>query len=129
MPTLPTIIWAEYPKSFKVSLPDREDVVYGLGDTVWYSDRKDVAILITGIIGREDDNGPKGFTYLPWRDEEKRWASKLLSLKGDARFVVCYPSGNLSFGLHIDWTTFCHKEHPDKEHTAFIEFVQKLKKR
>ena len=126
---LPYITWVEYPRSFKVSLAGFEDTVYSVGNTVLYSDRKDNGVLITEILGKETDAGPMGFTYLPWRDEAKRWGSPLLSFKGDPRFIVCYPGGNQRFGLHIDWTTFRYVEHPDKAHPAFVEVVEKLTKK
>jgi hypothetical protein len=126
---LPTITWAEHPTCFKVSLPNCEDTLYRVGDTVQSSDRTDFAVVITEIIGYYDDVGPLGFIYLPWRDEEKRWASKAMTLKGDPRFVVCYPSGNRCYGQHIDWKTFRHAEHPDKEHPDFAAFIQKLTKK
>lgn len=42
-------------------------------------------------------------TYLPWREDEKRFASFSWSMRGDSRFIVCYPTGRNTQGQHIDW--------------------------
>ena len=70
-----------------VKLPDREDEclidrLYDLNDSVI---------------------GPTGISYLPWRPTEQRFATKQWSMKGNPRFIVCYPEGRNKFGIQLDW--------------------------
>lgn len=49
------------------------------------------------------DIGPRGITYLPWREDERRFASMSYSMRGNQRFIICYPVGINNYGQHIDW--------------------------
>ena len=122
--TIPNIVWEQYSSSFRVQLRGHVDIVYKLGDTVQYDKRTD-GVVITSIKGGKE--GPTGFTYLPWRDSEKRWATPHLTLRGDPRFIVCYPAGNKTYGQHIEWTTLKTIEHPDREEIGYAKFVDELR--
>ncbi len=50
-----------------------------------------------------NDNGPIGITYLPWLEDENNFADVSWSIKGNKRFIVCYPEGMRNYGRHIDW--------------------------
>ena len=50
-----------------------------------------------------DNCGPCGISYRPWRENENRFASLLFGMRGNERFIVCYPAGIHSYGSHIDW--------------------------
>lgn len=50
-----------------------------------------------------DTSGPCGITYLPWRENENRFANLSFSMRGNDRFIVCYPEGRDTYGTHIDW--------------------------
>jgi hypothetical protein len=82
----------------------------GPGDCITWKGRSDV-VTIVNVFGNEDEPGPRGFTYLPWRNEG-RWASMQVSLRGDARFVICYPAGFPHYGLHIPLDTIIKYEAP-----------------
>ena len=47
--------------------------------------------------------GPTGISYLPRRDDEQRFASKQWSMRGNPRFIVCYPEGRNNYGIQLDW--------------------------
>jgi len=49
------------------------------------------------------DKGPIGITYLPWIEDENKFADVSWSIKGNKRFIVCYPEGMRNYGRHIDW--------------------------
>jgi hypothetical protein len=49
------------------------------------------------------DKGPIGITYLPWLDGENKFADVSWSIKGNKRYIVCYPEGMRNYGRHIDW--------------------------
>ena len=49
------------------------------------------------------DKGPIGITYLPWLEDENSFADVSWSIKGNKRFIVCYPEGMRNYGRHIDW--------------------------
>jgi hypothetical protein len=65
--------------------------------------------------------GPCGISYLPWREKEVRFASPSCSMRGNDRFIVCYPAGRNTYGLHINWddVTVCDK--PDNVDDAQID--------
>jgi hypothetical protein len=51
------------------------------------------------FLGIPEEPGPRGFTYLPWRGD--RWATPVVTLRGDVRFVVCFPAGAPHYGRHM----------------------------
>ena len=127
------VTWEEYPFSVRAK-KDEKETVYSVGDYIWYAERKAIEelkepddVLITKFIGEEKDEGPKGFTYLPWRKAENRWANIMFSLRGDARFVICPPTGWHHFGLHITWSSIEKREPVD--HPLFAKKVAALARR
>jgi len=60
-------------------------------------------VKIVNVLGYED--GPRGFTYLPWRESESRWATPVITLRGDQRFIIVYPTGFPHYGQHIQLHT------------------------
>ena len=59
--------------------------------------------LYKNKIDSLESNGPCGISYLPWRENENRFASPSFSMRGNSRFIVCYPVGRNTYGSHIDW--------------------------
>jgi len=119
--------WANFPVSFQVHKEDGKTEVFEVGSIVHFKGRQDTGVLVTSILG--DESGPMGFTYLPWRDDLKRWATLQMSLRGDPRFIVCYPKGNQVYGMHIDWNTIRKVDHADAELPEFQAFVETVKKK
>lgn len=68
-------------------------------------------VKITGVYGLESEPGPRGFTYLPYRNEG-RWSTPAISLRGDVRFIICYPAGIEHYGIHIPLQTIQMDEAP-----------------
>ena len=62
--------------------------------------------IIGNIIGYNGviHIGPIGFTYLPYRHLEGRWAPPGFSLRGDPRFIIC-SQGITHYGLQTDLET------------------------
>lgn len=59
------------------------------------------------FLGLLTDRGPRGFRYLPYRAEEKRWATPRFDLMGnDIRFAICYPAGAGHRGQMVDPHSF-----------------------
>jgi hypothetical protein len=54
----------------------------------------------------EAEEGPRGFIYTPWRPEKDgvpaHWATPKISLRGDARFVICFPTGMRHYGIILN---------------------------
>ena len=71
----------------------------------------------------EIDVGPRGITYLPWRYDEKRFATMSFTMRGNARFIICYPVGIRHFGGHIDWDLVEITSPPDNIDQALVEKV------
>lgn len=91
-----------------IKIPGRDDVV--LLDSIVKPDTLSVA-------------GPLGITYLPWRYDEKRFATFSWSIKGNSRFIICYPSGRNHFGGHIDWDYFELSNPPDNINQELVEEI------
>ena len=53
------------------------------GDYITYTGQEN-GVRVEKIEGYEE--GPIGITYLPWRINESRWATPLLTLKGNHAF-------------------------------------------
>jgi hypothetical protein len=102
------IVWHEFPKSIVLNITGLEPQILTVGDFITFRGRDGGAIIVK-FYGYKNDAGPQGMSYLPWRDdpdrENGRWASKAYSLRGDARYIICPPTGLPHYGLHIDWTT------------------------
>ena len=96
------------------SKDDTQPLKLGVNDTVIWEGR-DSYVKITEVVGCSDESGPRGFAYLPWR-EEGRWASRMFSLRGDPRFNICYPEGYPHYGLHIGLHTIEKDEAPHADH-------------
>jgi hypothetical protein len=58
-------------------------------------------IKIVKFYGVITEQGPRGFTYIPWNSKEKRWASPPQSMRVDPRFIMCEPSGIGHYGIMI----------------------------
>lgn len=83
----------------------------GVNDSITWEGR-DEYVKIVEIFGKEKgESGPCGFSYLPWR-KEGRWASYVITLRGDARFAICYPVGFPHYGLHIPLHTVVKDDVP-----------------
>jgi len=146
------VTWEEYPFSVRAK-KDEKETVYSVGDYIWYAERKPLValkddpkddlkddpkddlkeevqesddVLITKFYGDEDE-GPKGFSYLPWRKMENRWANVAYTLRGDMRFVICPPAGLRHCGIHITWSSIEKREPVD--HPLFAKKVAALARR
>ena len=42
-------------------------------------------------------------SYLPWKETEKNFEKVNFNMKGNRRFIICYPAGITKYGQHIDW--------------------------
>jgi len=94
------------------------------GDWVKIPGRDD-AVIIDSINGVDRDNltGPIGITYLPWRYNEQQFADISSNMKGNKRFIICYPCGRPHYGGHIDWDKFELCEAPDNINLDLVKNV------
>ena len=127
-----TVTWEKFGTSIRVNNTQfTEDLILSKGDcvTFTYSGGKtrpdNDCCIITNFTGYEEDSGPIGFTYLPWRHEENRWASESWSLRGNGRHIICPPCGIPHCGQHIDWTTI--RRVSELDHSEFQSKLNKLK--
>ena len=88
-----------FQKGTWVILPGRNDKVIIDSILVPYNNNDDTSRTSTNSI----NVGPLGITYLPWRDDEKRFASMSYTMRGNQRFIICYPVGISHYGQHINW--------------------------
>lgn len=107
--TFAKVEWLEYPRSVTVRVPFMESQIFKVGDFITYEGRNGTGVMIIGFNGYKEDSGPIGFRYLPWRVdptcETGRWATTHMTLRGDSRFIICYPVGFSHYGQHIKWNT------------------------
>ena len=112
MSYLTRAVWSDFGKKRFLlyrSEGDTDPLELGPGDTITWEGRTDYS-KIADVAGHENSVGPMGFSYLPYRDG--RWAKFAFSLRGDARFVICYPTGTPHYGLHIPLHTIQKDEAP-----------------
>ena len=72
----------------------------GIGDE---SNNKCIIDYVFHSKKNNKDKGPIGITYLPWIEDENKFADVTWSIKGNKRYIVCYPEGMRNYGRHIDW--------------------------
>jgi len=105
-------VWSDFSKKrffIYKSDEDTDPVELGVGDTITWEGRSDFS-KVTGVAGHASSIGPIGFSYLPYR--EGRWARGSFTLRGDARFVICYPTGAPHYGIHLPLHTIRKDEAP-----------------
>ena len=93
-----------------LKLPNRDDMV--MVDSITTKMNWDVTYV-----------GPVGITYLPWRYNVRRFASILWSMRGNHRFIICYPMGRDTYGQHIDWEQVEVGEEPDNIDPVEVERI------
>ena len=95
------IQWYEFPFSITIKKDDESILILKIGDFITYQGR-DLGAKIISFSGN-DPAGPIGMEYLPWRGD--RWATPLMTLHGNPRFIICYPVGMPYYGQHINLNT------------------------
>jgi hypothetical protein len=126
-----TVTWEKFKTSARITIPSTEDVILSKGDCITFNYLGGITrpdddwCVVTGFTGYEEDSGPIGFTYLPWRHTENRWASESFSLKGNARHVICSPCGITHSGQNMDWTTL--RRVNELDHPEFQTKIKTLK--
>ena len=104
-------LWSDVSKKqFYLYFNENTFVKLGINDCIIWEGRSEY-VKIVDVIGDDSTIGPRGFIYLPWRNEG-RWATPQFSLRGDPRFVIVYPSGTPHYGLHIPLYTIKKDEVP-----------------
>ena len=88
---------------------DGTQLILKKGDFIAYEGHEN-GCRIEEVFGR--DEGPIGITYLPWRGD--RWGTPQYTFRGNARFLICRPTGLPHYGIHPNWESVIHIENPDK---------------
>jgi len=90
-----------------------EKIILSVGNVITYDGTnprpdgvKIISFTTTKDLKSNQNVGPIGMRYLPWRKKEKLWAEPAyVGMRGDPRHIICYPVGKNSYGEHIDWGT------------------------
>ena len=93
-------LWKDYPHTVNLytgsivplELTEEDFIVTNL-----YPD----GIKIVKFYGVITEQGPRGFTYVPWNPKEERWASPPQSMRVDPRFILCEPAGVGHYGMIV----------------------------
>jgi len=98
-----TLLWIDRTDKSKALLTKAtgETLLLSVGDFITYEDRPH-GVRIDSFTHKYDEEGPIGFTYLPWRPKERRWATFSFGIKGNHRHVIAYPCGIPHYGQHIN---------------------------
>ena len=107
-----TTIWHNYPNSILLTKDDGTQVIIKTGDFIKFKTRE-LGVKITNIVGKET-SGPIGLEYLPWKND--KWGDPVITLRGNAYFIICYPTGIPHYGQHIMWNTVEHLPYPIQSH-------------
>lgn len=119
-------VWVNYAEKSFFLYKNKEDthpLLLYPGICITWDGREDY-VKIVNVLGRECDEGPRGFSFLPWR-KEGRWATPHITLRGDARFAICYPTGFPHYGLHLPLHTIKTYEAPEYTMRADISYDYK----
>ena len=108
-------VWCdgENKKMFYITKDNGAVIILTKGSWITLPGRDDKVIIDEIYSLNDEDIGPVGISYLPWRYTEKRFAQLLCGLKGNQRFIVCYPAGRNKYGMHINWSNVYLCEKPD----------------
>jgi hypothetical protein len=102
---MPTILWDNNTTTAILTKDDGTTMRLYVGLFFKYEARTSGVRLMRFTMKDSDTRGPIGIEYLPWREEEKRWATPLWSLRGNTRHLITPPVGMIHYGEHIDWNT------------------------
>lgn len=95
------VIWEIPYKSIRIC-KKKGYLILKINDCISYWGREE-GVKITKFTGYDDSPGPIGFEYLPWRGN--RYATSIISLRGNPRHVIAYPTGLPKYGEHINWNS------------------------
>ena len=93
---------------------DKDPLELNVNDFIRFDGRSEGAKIVK-ILGTKEEEGPRGFSYLPWRETESRWATPAFSLRGDPRYIICYPAGFPHCGQHVLLHTITTHTLPQKQ--------------
>ena len=101
-----SVLWETHGETAVLTKSTGEKISLYVGLFFKYGGRTS-GVRLEGFTNKTGDvHGPCGVTYLPWREEEKRWATRAYSLwKGNIRHLVAFPAGLKTYGEQIDWDT------------------------
>jgi hypothetical protein len=93
-------LWKEYPQTVTLFKSGSSPLELAEGDFILTNLYPD-GIKIVKFYGVITEQGPRGFTYVPWNPKERRWASPPQSMRVDPRFIMCEPAGVGHYGMMI----------------------------
>ena len=119
-----------FQKGLWVKLPRRNDKVIIDSIVAPFHNEQEKQMLLNQYSNCNNDEtikniilGPRGITYLPWRYDEKRFATMSYTMRGNQRFIVCYPVGIRHFGQHINWDLVEITSPPDNIDKTLVDEV------
>jgi hypothetical protein len=107
-----SLLWKDpNDKKCVILTKNNEIITLKVGDFITFKGRPEGSegIRIEEFTWKSSDpRGPIGLIYLPWRSDEKRWATLVWTIKGNPRHLIAFPVGAQHYGQQIDWETVTH---------------------
>jgi hypothetical protein len=96
-------VWLTYPTSITLFKNNGTTIPIRVGDYITYEGRH-LGVRVECFVGSASDIGPIGMEYLPKR-ADGQLAVPVWSMRGNPRFLICWPAGARKYGQHINWDT------------------------
>jgi len=116
-------LWLDSKDGFKLLKRNGSSLILKKGSWIKLPNREDKCLVDRLYDLKESSIGPTGMSYLPWRKDEQRFASKQWSMKGNPRFIVCYPEGRHTYGIQLNWEEVESCAPPENIDITLVEAV------
>jgi hypothetical protein len=102
----PYVKWKDFPTSVEIRKPNEDKIDLSVGEFISFKEEqsnRDVIFKIVEFIGDITQVGPIYFVYREFDTISKSFIEPSFSLQmGTKNYIICYPSGNLNYGYHLN---------------------------
>ena len=102
-----TFLWNGYDTQVRLLKPGCVPLELSVGDVISLNIYPE-GVKIVKFYGVITEQGPRGFTYIPWNSKEQKWANPPQSIRVDPRYILCEPAGVGHYGTVVS-SDYIHK--------------------